>query len=68
MDWIPEIEGDGRKHGSTIYLWNRQEIGNAVHYVVNEQGEPMSLWRASDQSPDRKGGGTPTEKDRPIVG
>ena len=32
-------------HGSTRYLWNPDQVGNAIHYVVREQGEPMALWK-----------------------
>lgn len=28
------------RHGSTRWLWAPQQVDDAVHYVVNEQGEP----------------------------
>ena len=31
-------------HGSTRYLWNPEQVGAAIHYVVREQGEPMAAW------------------------
>ena len=34
-------------HGSTRYLWEREQVGVAVHYVVREQGEPMAVWEGS---------------------
>ena len=43
--------GLGRKemwarHGSTIYLWEADEVANAVRYVVSRQGEPMAVYFA----------------------
>ena len=32
------------RHGSTRYLWKPEQVGNAIHYVVREQGEPMAVW------------------------
>ncbi|OFV99146.1 MAG: hypothetical protein A3F68_13125 [Acidobacteria bacterium RIFCSPLOWO2_12_FULL_54_10] len=32
------------RHGSTRYLWNSEQLGNAIHYVVREQGAPMAVW------------------------
>jgi len=41
-------EGPDRKrwarHGSTRYLWQREQVSAAVHYVVCEQGEPMAIF------------------------
>jgi len=31
-------------HGSTRYLWNPDQVGSAIHYVVREQGLPMAVW------------------------
>ena len=28
-------------HGSTVWLWNREETRQAIDYVVNGQGEPL---------------------------
>ena len=36
--------GRWARHGSTAYLWTRDEIANAVHYVVSKQGEAMALF------------------------
>lgn len=30
------------RHGSTRWLWKDQDVRNAIHYVVDEQGPPMS--------------------------
>ncbi|MDA0204298.1 MAG: hypothetical protein O3A53_06005 [Acidobacteria bacterium] len=32
------------RHGSTRYLWRLEQIPAAVDYVINGQGEPMSLY------------------------
>jgi REP element-mobilizing transposase RayT len=34
------------RHGSTRYLWGRNEITAAIHYVVSEQGTPMDVYHA----------------------
>jgi REP element-mobilizing transposase RayT len=31
-------------HGSTRWLWKRDEVSAAIHYVFEEQGEPMTLF------------------------
>ena len=42
------LDAMGRKrwarHGSTLYLWNRKAVENAVHYVLNEQGDRMTVF------------------------
>ena len=43
-------------HGSTRYLWDIQQLDDAVNYVVNQQGNPMALYsnpacRLSSQQP-----------------
>ena len=32
------------RHGSTRWLWNDQNVRDAVRYVVEEQGEPMAVF------------------------
>ncbi len=32
------------RHGSTEYLWTPENVEAAIKYVVEEQGEPMSLY------------------------
>jgi REP element-mobilizing transposase RayT len=32
------------RHGSTVYLWTRDEVANSVRYIVSKQGEPMALY------------------------
>jgi REP element-mobilizing transposase RayT len=32
------------RHGSTRWLWKREEISAAMRYVVEQQGEPMSVF------------------------
>ncbi len=34
------------RHGSTRYLWNQEDLEAAIHYVLFEQGEPMSVYAA----------------------
>ncbi len=48
-------DGAGRKrwarHGSTRWLWKPDHIAAAIHYVVEEQGEPMAVFEAKDPAP-----------------
>jgi REP element-mobilizing transposase RayT len=32
------------RHGSTRYLWTEEAVAEKVHYVLNEQGEPMERY------------------------
>lgn len=32
------------RHGSTKYIWNEQYLRNAIHYVLDGQGEPMERY------------------------
>src|SRR5580658_3144290 len=34
------------RHGSTRWLWNRDDVGAAIRYVVEEQGEAMAVFVA----------------------
>lgn len=34
------------RHGSTKWLWKSEQVSAALHYVVEEQGEPMALFEA----------------------
>ena len=34
------------RHGSTRWLWNDREVGAAIKYVVESQGEPMAVFVA----------------------
>jgi REP element-mobilizing transposase RayT len=34
------------RHGSTRCLWSRDDVGAAIRYVVDEQGEPMAVFVA----------------------
>jgi REP element-mobilizing transposase RayT len=44
------LDNAGRKrwarHGSTRWLWNRENVSAAIRYVVDEQGEPMTVFVA----------------------
>jgi REP element-mobilizing transposase RayT len=31
-------------HGSTRWLWNDQDVRDAIRYVIDEQGEPMAFF------------------------
>jgi REP element-mobilizing transposase RayT len=41
-------------HGSTRYLWKPEQVGNAIHYVIREQGEPMAVWENREVLKSRK--------------
>ena len=32
------------RHGSTRWLWRDQDVGEAIRYVVEQQGEPMAIF------------------------
>src|SRR5258708_1510 len=32
------------RHGSTRYLWKRDEVDAAIAYVADQQGEPMAIY------------------------
>jgi hypothetical protein len=32
------------RHGSTRYLWKREEVESAIGYVADRQGDPMALY------------------------
>jgi REP element-mobilizing transposase RayT len=34
------------RHGSTRWLWQPQTVSAAIQYVVQEQGDPMAVFRA----------------------
>ncbi len=34
------------RHGSTRWLWSRQNVAAAIRYVVDEQGDPMAVFQA----------------------
>lgn len=34
------------RHGSTRWLWKPQHVSAAMQYVVNEQGQPMSVFES----------------------
>lgn len=36
------------RHGSTRWLWRDEDVRQAVHYVVEEQGEPMAVFAAEN--------------------
>ncbi len=46
------VDEIGRKrwarHGSTRWLWKPENISAAVAYVVEEQGEPMAVFKAAE--------------------
>ena len=47
------LGGRGRKrwsrHGSTRYLWERENVRDAVAYVLTGQGEPMAVFDLSTE-------------------
>jgi hypothetical protein len=48
------LDGEDRRrwarHGSTRYLWARDELLAAVHSVVCEQGVPMAVYEAGENT------------------
>jgi len=34
------------RHGSTRWLWKPESVSTAIRYVVDEQGEPLSVYEA----------------------
>jgi hypothetical protein len=32
------------RHGSTRWLWKDPDVRAAIHYVIEEQGEPMAVF------------------------
>jgi len=51
---LSRLEKDGpdrrrwARHGSTRWLWQDQQVRDAIRYVVEEQGEPMALFVAEE--------------------
>jgi Transposase IS200 like len=33
------------RHGSTRYVWDDEQLGTVIDYVLNRQGEPMAAYR-----------------------
>jgi hypothetical protein len=56
------------RHGSTLYLWTRDEVARPINYVIEKQGEPTAVYAGDLRAhrlgtttfplpnPDRKGG------------
>jgi len=36
------------KHGITRWLWNDDDARHALHYVIQEQGDPMAVFVAEE--------------------
>jgi REP element-mobilizing transposase RayT len=36
------------RHGSTRWLWKRDDVSAAIRYVVDEQGDPMAVFEATE--------------------
>jgi REP element-mobilizing transposase RayT len=34
------------RHGSTRYIWTKQQLSAAIRYTVGRQGEPLSVYEA----------------------
>jgi REP element-mobilizing transposase RayT len=48
---LNKLESDNARrrwahHGSTRWLWNDQDVWDAIRYVIAEQGEPMAFFVA----------------------
>ena len=37
------------RHGSTRWLWKREDVAAAIRYVVDEQGDPMAVFEAAER-------------------
>lgn len=37
------------RHGSTRWLWKDEDVRQAIQYVVDEQGEPMTVFLAEQR-------------------
>jgi REP element-mobilizing transposase RayT len=37
------------RHGSTRWLWSREDVSSAIRYVVHQQGAPMAIFERIDQ-------------------
>ncbi len=35
------------RHGSTRYLWHREQVEDAVAYVLDKQGEPLAAFKST---------------------
>lgn len=36
------------RHGSTRWLWKRENVSTAIRYVIDEQGDPMAVFEATE--------------------
>ena len=47
-----ELDEPSRKrwarHGRTRWLWKRENVPGAIQYVVDEQGDPMAVFEATE--------------------
>ncbi len=41
------------RHGSTRYLWTKDDLSSAIKYVVDGQGERMARWIADERGNER---------------
>jgi REP element-mobilizing transposase RayT len=39
------------RHGSTRWLWRREDVSAAIRYVIEEQGDPMAAFEAVQPLP-----------------
>jgi len=40
----PNVTKRWTRHGSTIYLWTEDQLGDKLKYVIEGQGDPMELY------------------------
>jgi len=38
------------QHGSTLYLWNEQDVAEKIDYVLRRQGTPMAVYDGANAS------------------
>ncbi len=45
------LDGEGRirwaRHGSTRYIWTKEQLSAAIRYTVNAQGQPLVVYEAA---------------------
>jgi REP element-mobilizing transposase RayT len=49
------------RHGSTRWLWKDEDVREAIHYVVEGQGETMAVFISDESLPDGRVSVNPTE-------
>jgi REP element-mobilizing transposase RayT len=48
LGWDEPARKRWARHGSTRWLWKAEDVSAAIRYVVDEQGEPMAVFEATE--------------------